>query len=586
MPHSDLIHRRLKSVFLLIVFGFLIIGGRLFYWQVIKASSLKTQALNQTINQDVIRGQRGKIYTADGSLLVGNQTAYQLFINKKELELDQLELVNRLTELLKTDYLQQLEEQNSKNVSEKNKTELTEQYSQDLKQILIQRLESDSSWIMLQDNISSDLKNQIQSEQIVGLHFIETDVRVYPEGSIAAHLTGFLGKDEQGNNLGYFGIEGALNRELEASEKRIQVRRDGEGRQLADQKIDFTNLDGRDITLSIRRDLQFIAEEALAAGVKRYQSLSGEIVIMDPETGEILALATYPHYDPADYRNYSTKEYKNPVLANLYEPGSTFKTITVAAGLDSGAVTPDTTCSDCTGPKIIDDYTIKTWNDEYNPGITVKEALRKSDNIAMIGVTEKIGSKQFLDYLHKFGLGEALNVDLQEDFSTPMPDNLGPVELATASFGQGISVNSLQLIRAVSAIANQGLLMKPILVKEVYDPQTQETIHYKPQISRRVIETETAARTTELMVHSAPERSNWISQNYTVAGKTGTAQIASRGGGYRDEGTIASYIGFAPAENPKFVMLVKLQEPQLSPWGATTAVPIWYDVADKIILRL
>jgi cell division protein FtsI/penicillin-binding protein 2 len=307
---------------------------------------------------------------------------------------------------------------------------------------------------------------------------------------------------------------------------------------------------------------------------------------MDPKSGQILALATWPHYDPLQYSNFNLEDFKNPALTNLYEPGSTFKTITVSAGIDSGAITPETICTKCNGPRKISGYTIKTWNEEYHPNIDMKEALRKSDNIAMIFAAEKIGADRFLDYLHKFGFGEPLDIDLQEDTKTPLPDHLGPVELATVSFGQGISANSLQIVRAVAAIANQGVMMKPYLVKKVHDPLTNETIQYEPQIMRRVISAKTAAQVTEMMVYAAPDRPNWIDQNYTVAGKTGTAQIASQTGGYREEGTIASYIGFAPAENPKFVMLVKLVEPKLSQWGATTAVPIWYEVADKIILRL
>jgi cell division protein FtsI/penicillin-binding protein 2 len=167
-----------------------------------------------------------------------------------------------------------------------------------------------------------------------------------------------------------------------------------------------------------------------------------------------------------------------------------------------------------------------------------------------------------------------------------MPDRLGPAELATTSFGQGVSANSLQIVRAVSAIANQGVMMRPTLVKEVYDPHTGEKINYEPQIVRRVVSADTAQTVTDMMVYAAPDRPEWVARNFAVAGKTGTSQIPSEDGGYKEEGTIASYVGFAPADDPQFVMLVKLTEPKASQWGATTAVPIWYDIANKVMMRL
>jgi cell division protein FtsI/penicillin-binding protein 2 len=592
MKQTQKVHQRLRLTFTLLILCMVIIAGRLFYWQVIKASSLQSKAQNQTLNQDLISGQRGKIFTAEGNLLVGNRTVYQLFVNKKELEIGYQELVERLVNIIaESEKDLATVEQNSNHKLKNSETNIAPNTQQAptkeaIQVLLTDRLNLDKTWIKLVDRLSPEQKERVAQEQIVGFHFLEDNIRYYPEGSVAAHLTGFVGKNEDGENVGYFGLEGALNKELQGRQKQIEYRHDGKGEKLADQIIDFSNLDGRDITLTLHRDLQYIAETSLAKGLSRYQGSSGEIVIMDPKSGQILALATWPHYDPLQYSNFNLEDFKNPALTNLYEPGSTFKTITVSAGIDSGAITPETICTKCNGPRKISGYTIKTWNEEYHPNIDMKEALRKSDNIAMIFAAEKIGADRFLDYLHKFGFGEPLDIDLQEDTKTPLPDHLGPVELATVSFGQGISANSLQIVRAVAAIANQGVMMKPYLVKKVHDPLTNETIQYEPQIMRRVISAKTAAQVTEMMVYAAPDRPNWIDQNYTVAGKTGTAQIASQTGGYREEGTIASYIGFAPAENPKFVMLVKLVEPKLSQWGATTAVPIWYEVADKIILRL
>lgn len=577
------VNPRIKTAFLFIILIFGIISMRLFYWQVMKAQASQTAVEKQTTGQNMVRGKRGKIYTADNRLLVGNKTVYDLYINKNELKLDQLEVINQLTNIFETYYQTQTTpaQPNSDNTQA-----TTAQFDPSIfKQALVETLSKDSNWTLLVPHLNEELKLKIETTKIAGLHLLEQAARHYPEGSMAAHITGFVGKDENENDIGYFGIEGALNKELQGQEKLLKYKKDGQGQQLADQKLDFSNLDGRDVILTIRRDIQFIASEALAKGVEYTQSTNGELVIMDPKTGAILALATWPHYDPENYQQTATQTYKNPVLTDLYEPGSTFKIFTMAAALDLGLITPDTTCDTCNGPRIFGDYTIKTWNEQYHPNISMIEALKQSDNTALVFVAEKIGAEKFIEYQQNFGFSQALEIDLQEDSTTPLKTSLRPVELANASFGQGFLTNSLQMIRAAGAIANQGEMMKPYIIQQVSDAQTQNTIVYHPQVLKRVISADAAHELTKMMIYSAPDKGNWINQHYLVAGKTGTAQIATVGG-YQESGTMASFIGFAPADDPKFVMIVKLREPSISPWAESTAVPIWYEVADKIMLLL
>jgi cell division protein FtsI/penicillin-binding protein 2 len=325
----------------------------------------------------------------------------------------------------------------------------------------------------------------------------------------------------------------------------------------------------------------------LALAAKKYEFKAGEITVLDPKTGAILGSATWPTYDPDRFFEYSPELYKNPIVSNLYEPGSTFKVLTVAAGIDAGKVTPDTLCPRCAGPRKIDKYEIKTWNEEYHPDISMKDALAKSDNIAMVYVAESLGGDVFEQYLRDFGIGTTTTSDLQEDSGTVFPQKWGPVELATRSFGQGITVTSLQLLRAIASIANQGKLMQPQLVKNVYDPVTSRTIETEPVMIRQVVKPETAREVTQMMVYAAEKgEAQWTKRtDLRVAGKTGTAQIASQGG-YDAERTIASFIGFAPAEDPHFVMLVKLVEPGSSPWAAETAAPLWYKTAEQLFLLL
>ena len=581
MAEKSSFNQRARAIFATIVVGFALVLVRLFYWQIIQAESSQTVVELQSTQKVNIRGRRGRIYADQGELLVGNQSAFDVYLNKRELEVEVEELISILVDTYQ-EYQGSIAKSDTDQFAASYFFESVEEFDQQLQKVVSRN----SNWIKILPEIPLEFKEKVTQLKIVGLHSFETEARFYPEASMAAHLTGFVGKTDEGNNIGYFGIEGALEKELQSKSKEIIYRTDAKGISFSDQQLDYSNLDGRDITTTIKREIQFIAEAALSKGVARSQSTSGEIVIIEPKTGAILAVATWPHYSQINFRQFNTQDFKNPTLANLYEPGSTFKVLTLATGIDLGLISPETECTKCAGPRVIAGHTINTWNKEFNPNITMKEALRKSDNTAMVFVSEQIGAERFMNYIRQFGIGEPLNIDLQEDVKTPLPSRVGPVELATISFGQGISTNSMQMVRAISAIANNGVIMKPYIVSSVYDPQTHEIINYKPQELRRVISADTAKIMTQMMIHSASRYASWVNQSYQVAGKSGTSQIPSESGGYRDWGTIASYVGFAPADEPKFVMLVKLTEPRIDPWGETTAVPIWYDVAEKILLRL
>jgi cell division protein FtsI/penicillin-binding protein 2 len=574
---SSSIRPKLLLIFFLLAFTG--VGLRLFYWQIVQGYSLKKIAENQAIQQQTQLGKRGQIFTSDQHLLVGNQEMYYLMIDKS--------LINTSTE--------KISQELSPFLAEKDLNEATESGELDFNQLkkanqayLEDRLQMESTWIRLSSKINRELKNKIEAINNPALYFEEYDLRYYPEASMAAHLTGFVGKDNQGQDLGYFGLEGALNKELEGKFQKKHFLTDALGNLLGgENKLENQNLDGRDIILTIQRDIQFLLENELEKNIERYGAISGEIIVMDPKTGDILGLAAWPKYDQKKYYTFEPELYKNPSLANLYEPGSTFKTLTVAAGIDAGVIEPDTQCPNCDGPRKIDKYTIKTWNDEYHPNITIEEALAKSDNTAMIFIAESLGKDKFVEYLKKFGIGEKINLDLQDDIKTPFPEKWGPVELATSSFGQGISTNSMQMVRAVGTIANQGIMMRPKIIKTVIDHQANKEIPVEPTEERRVITPETAQKVTAMMINSAKHgEAQWIFKDtHTVAGKTGTSQIPIKGG-YKEDATIASFIGFAPAENPRFVMLVKLNEPQTSPWAAETAAPLWYRVASKLFLLL
>lgn len=571
---------RLHLMMGMIVLIFVAISLRLFYWQVVKGRDLEAVALDQYQRSIVSVGQRGEILSADGYPLVINQPVYRLFAEPHRLTQDPEEVAQQVA----TTIMESLPTFNE--ASPEEQRQLIDEY----KNLVLSRLtRPNARWVSLRGQITQDVKDNLVSLDIRGLGFDPFYTRAYPEASMAAHVTGFVGKDEQGHDIGYFGLEGALEKELQARAIRQTVLLDARGHHLVsnDYKPTGLTLDGRTIVTTLRRDIQKVLEETLKNGVERYGAKSGEIIVLNPHNGHILGLATYPHYAQDQFYNFDPELLKNPSLGHLYEPGSTFKILTMAAGLETGQITPETQCQRCNGPRVFGQYTIKTWNDQYNPQISMREALAKSDNTAMIYVAELVGASEFREFMKRFGIGQQINLDLQEDRSTPFPERWGPVELATISFGQGISLNSLQLVRAVGAIANAGVMIRPTIVKAVVDPVTSEMIETPVVEERRVVSVETARTLTDMMIYSAEQgEAQWTaSATHTVAGKTGTSQIATAGG-YAADRTIASFIGFVPNATETFVMLVKLEETTSSPWAAETAAPLFYETAEKLYLLL
>lgn len=567
--------RVVRSVFL---FLFMLVLARLFYWQVIQSDHLKAVAESQYSSVSTTTASRGQIFTADGYPLVTNQDVYTIFATPKEMDKTPSEMAALLTPLI----LQTLDDPNIATDEAKRK-----ETEQEWQTSLTTKLENKNiSWVALKRKVPRAIKDQITSLGVKGLGFDREEIRYYPEASMAAQLLGFVGNDSNGEQQGYFGIEGQFDRELQGKEGILRQEKDAAGLPIAIGGFDFIHSqDGRDVVLTIRRDLQFMLEEKLKAGMERYGSKTAEGVIMDPHTGAILAMASFPQYDPAKFYNYDPQLYKNPIVNDVYEPGSTLKILTVSAAIDVNAVQPDTKCDNCAGPREISGYTIKTWNNQYFPDSTITEGLIHSDNTVMIYTAEKMGKDTFVDYLHKFGLGEKTDVDLQDEALPPLRDDWKDIDMATASFGQGIAITGIQMTRIAQIIANGGVMVRPMLVQSV--KQGEETIAIQPKQIRQVISKETADKVTHMMIQSATlGDAKWaLPKGYSIAGKTGTAQVALAGH-YDDKKTVASFVGFAPAENPKFVMLIKLREPSTSQWGSETAAPLWFSIAKELFMRL
>ncbi len=580
---------------LMVIFYTLLVGVvfRLFYWQVISRSQLQAEAQGQYTRVVPITGQRGKIFTADNYLLVGNQTVYRLYAQpylmdaKVSPQTVAAELAPYLVDPV-TPSLAQPQSTDSAALAPSPTPTAAQQTDQVRTSILSKISDNQSHYTVLKSGVTEETKKHIEQLNIKGIGFDSYETRDYPEASMAAQVLGFVGKDKEGNDQGYFGIEGALDRELRGHVEKKTFLKDALGFSLLfGNKPEETQFDGRDVHLTIRRDIQYTVEEMLKQGMETYQASAGEVIVMDPQTGKVLAMADYPNYDPSHFYNFQAQLYKNPSLVETFEPGSIFKVLTVAAGVDSHVINENTTCPACAGPVHIGQYTIKTWNDVYNPDITMTAALTKSDNTAMVWVANLMGQETFLSYIKKFGIGDPTKLELQEDTSTPIRKDWKEIDLDTSSFGQGIVTTGMQMVKAIGAVANKGQMMTPEIIDHVTDTNTGENLPVQAQTEGQVITKDSAEEVTRMMVTAANEgESKWtISKTHNTAAKTGTAQVPVDGH-YDPNQTIASYIGFAPPENPKFVMLVRLTAPQSSPWAAETAAPLWYHIADKLFLLM
>ena len=393
---------------------------------------------------------------------------------------------------------------------------------------------------------------QVQSVKALNLKGVYTDVqnfRYYPFQNLASQLIGFFGFNEKNNQpSGLYGLESFYNDALKNNE---------------------------DLILTIDRDLQAQAEKVLSNLIEKFQATGGTVIIQKPATGEILALTNKPDFDPNNYNQAEVGLFLNPAIKSLYEPGSVLKIITMAAGLDSKKITPETTFYD-SGSVTLNGKTIENWDKKAHGKITMTNVIEGSINTGAVWAEKTTGHDLFYNYLVKFGLNKTTGIDFSQErvgnLTNLEKKQARDIDFATVSFGQGIAVTPLELINAFSAIANGGNLMRPYLNAEL-----------KPKVLRQVISPETSRQLKEMMVSAVEKAQVAAIANYRVAGKTGTAQAPDfQNGGYTAD-VINTYIGFAPAANPQFVILLKIDKPQGAPLAGLSVVPAFKELAQFIL---
>jgi len=594
---------RLRAVQLFFVVMGLIIVGRLFSLQIIKGDIYTALAAGQHELYQKLFPERGSIYVVEKQAggqtlfpLVTNRTVYLLYAVPSQVD-DASSTAGQIFDILGLPEESADEEQEQlfadispdldPALAREIKTNRLKDFQNNKKQTELNRLmaalaKPDDPYEPLRHNLTEEQMTKIKELNLSGLGFQKEKARFYPEQGVGGHLFGFWGFDDD-RRAGRYGLEGYFDEELSGRIGEIHSERDAWGNLIALGKQSLVEkVDGTDLILTIDRAIQYKACTALKDAVKKYGAQGGAVVMMDPHTGAIIAMCGAPDYDPTDYGQVdSIKQYNNPVVSFDYEPGSIFKPLTIAAALDQDKITPNTIFHD-TGSVTIGPHTMRNFDDKIYGSQTMTQVLENSINTGVVHAMRQITPEVFAKYIRNFGFGEKTGISLGQEVAgdTKNVESGREIYAATASFGQGLTVTPIQMVTAVSVIANGGNLMKPYVVaQKMRDDQLIETT--EAQVVRRVLSPKAAAMAGGMMVSVVENGHGKYARvdGYRVAGKTGTAQVASGRGGYDENNVRVSFVGFAPFTDPRFTMLVMLDRPQYGKEAASTVTHVFADIA-------
>lgn len=440
----------------------------------------------------------------------------------------------------------------------------------------------------LKQGLNLDEAQNIKNKKIAGLFVMPEMSRYYPEGSLAAQLLGFVNGDGEGK----YGFEGRYNNELTGTAGDIKGEKDTLGRtiNLLEQK---DPKDGTSYVLTIDRTVQYFVEKKLAEALKQYDASSGTVIIMDVKTGGIVAMASNPTYDPNNFKEFANQNpeiFVSPSIAHLWEPGSIFKPIIMSAAIDQGVVKPDTTGT-FDWHVFVQGFEIKTAERKAFGLENMTQVLQNSDNVAMVWVGQQLGKDQMYKYIKAFNFFDKTGIDLDTEGAgyAPALKNWREINQATIAFGQGISISPIELVAAYAAIANKGVYTYPHIVDKIlFSDGTEKQI--EKQEGQRVLKTETATAMADMLWQVVENGHSWRAKvpGFKIGAKTGTAQIPIPGGGYEEsEDGLGIYIhslaGFAPTNDPRYAMLVKLDRPKSTKYAESTAAPLFGDISNFLL---
>ena len=549
-----------KTVRVRLIIGFIIaiivtfsLIGRLAWIQIVRADELYEQAWEQWNHVIPVSTGRGSIYDHQGRLLAGNRQVYTVAAIPPQVEEPQAVAESLATVL-------NMEKQNIFDI------------------ITLER-----SAVYIKRKVEPEVSEAIREMNIPGIIFFNEEKRDYPGGDLASQLLGFVGMDQ-----GWSGIEVYYDDYLSGSEGKLLFPADAWGRQVPH---DFNRTvqpeTGHDIYLTIDETIQHIVEKELDRIMEEAAPKQTLAVAVDPKTGAVLAAAARPSYELLNYENYDSELWDLSPFTSSFEPGSTFKIITLAAVLEEGLFNPEEHYY-CPGYATVSGRRINCWTvDRGGHGdITFHDSVGASCNPAFIELGNRIGAEKLFEYIHAFGFGSITGIDYPGESSGMVfsPEYRGPLELATTSFGQGISVTPLQQVMAIAAIANGGYLYRPYLVGHIEDSDGDYVFEHKPQMVRQVISNDTAEQVIDLMESVILEGTGSTAQleGYRAAGKTGTAEKLDENGVYSSSDFIYSFIGFAPIEDPRIVLYVAVDSVTKGPrFGSYTSAPLFKTIMEE-----
>lgn len=549
-----MIQGRISFLFLLLFFSYALLLGRLYYVQVICHLEYQQQADRIHYREILVPAKRGDILDRNGEPLARTVRSLSVFAHPDQIPVEKKAEVSRL-------------------LSQHTGVPL---------EVISAKLSRKTRFVWIARNVDWRIKFRLQKLRregfLPGVDYEEGFKRLYPAGDLASNTLGFTNID----GFGIEGLEASLNPILSGKPGLISADVDARGEILpGSRRWKRLPVDGASLRLSLDLVLQGVAEAEVDKAVQQYQAKGATCIVMDVQTGEILAMAVNPRFNPNEYQKSKPETRRNRSLTDRYEPGSTLKAITAAAALETGIFPPESTAY-CPGRIQVGRRTVRcVLHGPFRHGhgtVHLREILRYSCNVGAATVGLRLGSSRLREFLHRFGFGQKTGIECPGEALGLLPTEWSNITTANVAFGQGVAVTPLQLLRAYAAIANDGVLVKPTLLKQSQLPKGQ-----------RIISSETAQTLKEYLIGVVERGTGKTAKipGYKVAGKTGSAQKVAEGGkGYAPGKFIASFVGFLPADSPRVAILAVVDEPQGVHWGATVAAPIFREVARQAVIRL
>jgi cell division protein FtsI/penicillin-binding protein 2 len=556
-------HRREALIFLVLAVVFVALFGRTAYWQLAQGDTLASRAAAGQMRAIAVPAGRGSISDASGRVLAISVTHDSVVADPdvirsvQAMDADAATLAELLA-LPVAGIRAQL----------------------DVPGAYVRLRDANGATLLLTAQQTAAVSDAIGRGALPGMALIPVVQRIYPAGGLAAQVLGFV---SVGKKAGQYGVEEAYERILAGQPGMLYTAVDAAGNPLATgvQRQTPAVL-GASVTLTLDATVQYWAEQGLARAAAETGASGGSVIVMDPRTGALIAMASLPSFDPNAYGQYPIADFNNPAISAMYDPGSVMKGVTMAVGLDTGTITPYTVFDD-PGVFWAAGTPIHNWDHQAHGSVTMMQVLQESLNTGAAWVATQIGSATFDKYLGSFGFGSHTGVDLPGEARGQMASPKDPPALALAenAFGEGIAVTPLQMVAAYGALANGGVLMRPYVVASVAaDGGLGQVTTHGPQRVRQVVSADAARTVTQMLVASAySETQMYLLQGYSVAAKTGTSVLDQS----HPQITYASVIGYAPASHPRFVLLVKLDHPRKTIYGATAAAPLWRALAQQLL---